>query len=202
MDSRFNALLDHDDYDVKIGRMTIRVNRGVFAPDPALTYSTGIILDHLPEVGGKRVADIGCGSGVISIACALAGASSVIGADNDQRALNNAWDNLITHNTCETVELRLSDLFATIPESFDYIFGNLRILDELWGVRTEDAVTHAMRFVRQAKRRLNPGGSIYMPWASFGDIERLKDSFAVHNIRVREIRENRHGYTWYLFRIQ
>jgi len=41
------------------------------------------ILDHPHEVAGKRVLDFGSGSGMISIACKMAGAATVLAADID-----------------------------------------------------------------------------------------------------------------------
>lgn len=44
------------------------------------------ILDHPQHVRGKRVLDFGAGSGVVALACKLAGADSVIACDLDQPA--------------------------------------------------------------------------------------------------------------------
>jgi predicted nicotinamide N-methyase len=41
------------------------------------------VLDHPQLVAGKRVLDIGAGSGLVAIAAAMAGASSVLAADID-----------------------------------------------------------------------------------------------------------------------
>lgn len=45
------------------------------------------ILDNPSRVNGKRVLDFGCGSGVVAVAAALAGASEVIACDIDPLAL-------------------------------------------------------------------------------------------------------------------
>lgn len=45
------------------------------------------ILDHPAEVGGKAVLDLGAGSGLVAIAAAKAGASSVLAADVDRFAI-------------------------------------------------------------------------------------------------------------------
>lgn len=44
------------------------------------------ILDHPEEVRGKRVLDFGSGSGVVALACSLAGAESCIACDLDPQA--------------------------------------------------------------------------------------------------------------------
>lgn len=45
------------------------------------------LLSHPHQVEGKRVLDFGCGSGVVAVAAALAGAREVIACDNDALAL-------------------------------------------------------------------------------------------------------------------
>jgi len=47
------------------------------------------ILDHPEEVAGKRVLDFGSGSGMIAIACRMAGAASVLAADIDVYAVTS-----------------------------------------------------------------------------------------------------------------
>jgi predicted nicotinamide N-methyase len=45
------------------------------------------VLDHRQLVRGRRVLDVGAGSGLVAIAAALAGATTVIAADIDARAI-------------------------------------------------------------------------------------------------------------------
>ncbi|MDD1748106.1 MAG: METTL5 family protein [Methanomassiliicoccales archaeon] len=51
-----------------------------------LAYSQG-------DIAGLKVADLGCGTGVLGIAAALLGASEVIGLDKDRSALDLAEEN-------------------------------------------------------------------------------------------------------------
>ena len=58
--------------------------------------TTRLCLEFLQEidVAGKRVVDVGTGSGVLAIAAAALGASQVTAIDNDPDALQNARDNV------------------------------------------------------------------------------------------------------------
>lgn len=53
----------------------------------------GWILDHPQAVAGRRVLDFGCGSGLVAVAAALAGAREVWVADLDVNALLAAEEN-------------------------------------------------------------------------------------------------------------
>ncbi len=82
-----------------------RDGRVVLDIDPGSSFGTGrhhttkLCLESLENVihGGERVFDIGCGSGILSIACLLFGASEAVGVDIDENsvriALENALDN-------------------------------------------------------------------------------------------------------------
>ena len=45
------------------------------------------------DIEGKRVCDLGCGTGILAIGAALLGAASVTGVDIDERALAVAREN-------------------------------------------------------------------------------------------------------------
>ena len=45
------------------------------------------------DIGGKAVADLGCGTGILAIGAALLGASKVYGVDSDPEALTTAKEN-------------------------------------------------------------------------------------------------------------
>jgi predicted nicotinamide N-methyase len=67
------------------------------------------ILDNPDLVKGKRVMDFGAGSGVVAVACVMAGAKQVIACDVDPDALLSCQENAKLNH----VELELhSDLFA------------------------------------------------------------------------------------------
>ena len=73
--------------------------------DPKMSFGTGhhattalmleTILDMKPNFSGKKVLDMGCGTGILSIMAAQTGAQSVTGIDIDEWAYNNAMENII-----------------------------------------------------------------------------------------------------------
>ncbi|HEY4125010.1 MAG TPA: methyltransferase [Rhizomicrobium sp.] len=68
------------------------------------------ILDHPHEVAGKHVLDFGSGSGMISIACMMAGAAHVLAADIDVYAVNSIALNGEANNV--HVEVTSDDLIG------------------------------------------------------------------------------------------
>lgn len=77
-----------------------------------------MILANPSWVAGKKVMDFGAGSGVVAIACALAGAAEVIACDIDNNALIASQANAVLNHT----KIRThGDLFQ-FPEPLDILF--------------------------------------------------------------------------------
>lgn len=74
--------------------------------DPASTFGTGqhqttrLVMETLEEVitGGERVLDLGCGSGILSIASMLFGAAEVTMCDIFENAVKTASENIEKNN--------------------------------------------------------------------------------------------------------
>ncbi len=99
--------------------------------DPSTGFGTGhhattrLCLELLQEldVRGKRVIDVGTGSGVLAIAASKLGAREVIAIDHDADALRNARENVARNGTA--VELLESDLSRISIASADIVLANL-----------------------------------------------------------------------------
>lgn len=76
-----------------------------------------MLLDQPARVAGKRVLDFGCGSGVVAIAAALAGAREVIACDHDPLALEVTRINADRNG----VSLTLAPDFAGVAGPLDLI---------------------------------------------------------------------------------
>ncbi|MDP3487578.1 MAG: 50S ribosomal protein L11 methyltransferase [Bacillota bacterium] len=101
--------------------------------DPGMAFGTGthsttvMCLEFLQEYNleSKNVLDLGCGSGILSIAAAKLGAREVLALDYDPVAVNVASQN-VRHNAIEAVvTVRESNLFAVAEGQYDLVVANI-----------------------------------------------------------------------------
>ena len=88
--------------------------------NPVLSLENGALLGLLPEVAGKRVLDVGCGTGRVSQLVAKRGASRVIGVDFSVNMLRSAR---IQVHSYSTVTLAAAEAIALpfAEETFDVV---------------------------------------------------------------------------------
>jgi ribosomal protein L11 methyltransferase len=99
--------------------------------EPSTGFGTGhhattrLCLETLQQVDirGKRVIDVGTGSGVLAIAAAKLGAAEVIAVDNDPDAIAAARDNVARNSV--NVDLRVADLEQDQSGPADVVLANL-----------------------------------------------------------------------------
>ena len=82
------------------------------------------LLDHPDLVRGRRVVDIGCGGGIVAIAAAKAGASSVTAIDLEAFAIQACWLNSLANGV--TLVLEEADPIGT-DEGWDVV-----LVGDLW----------------------------------------------------------------------
>ena len=83
------------------------------------------ILDYKEKIQGKRVLDMGCGTGILSIMAAKVGAREVTGIDIDEWAFNNAMEN-IGNNHLDNICIKIGDAGLLKAEAgFDIILANI-----------------------------------------------------------------------------
>ncbi len=74
---------------------------------------------------GCAVADIGCGSGVLAIAAARHGATTVVATDIAADAIVATLDNALTNNVADLVEVSTATIDELEPTNFDVVFANI-----------------------------------------------------------------------------
>jgi methylase of polypeptide subunit release factors len=198
-DKSWDGLFSHKKQELHFEDAVIVVEDGVFTPDPRLTYSTSIIIESLPPLNGLRVADVGTGTGVIAIVAALRGAKEVVATDISDIAVQNAVTNVSINKVADKVEVLKTNLLDGIKGRFDLICANLPILGEVWEPHGVNARSTIESFLKQAKSSLNPGGKIYLSWASFANELDIRPLFGKYGYNYRCVNVERLGYTWYLY---
>ena len=108
--------------------------------DPGLTFGTGshattrLCLTALEKSvqGGEKVLDLGCGSGILSIAALKLGASEATAVDIDDKCLTVAYDNAALNGIGkDTYTVKVGDILsdekvqAEIGGGYDIVLANI-----------------------------------------------------------------------------
>lgn len=116
--------------------------RAVLRIEPGLAFGTGghhttrLCLEQLEKEihGGEKVLDIGCGSGILSIAALLFGAESALGIDIDELAVKTAAENAKINGFTEPVFTAVEgDLTEKAQGKYDVIAANI-VADAIIGL--------------------------------------------------------------------
>ena len=141
-------------------------NRVVLSIDPGAAFGTGthattslclkILENYVNE--NSTVLDIGCGSGILSIASVLLGAPSAIGVDIDAQSVKVARENAEINNVTDKTEYIVGDLADKVSGCYSVVCANIvadviiKLLENVENYMTEDGVliTSGIIDVREA----------------------------------------------------
>ncbi len=186
--------------DLNIGGITVRVNKDVFTPDPAMTNSSLILLKSLPDLEGKSVLDLGTGCGILAVYAALNGASRVTAVDIDPNAVANASENVQRLGLENIVEVVQTNLFDGLTKKYDLIIANLPILGAVWNDLTGPVSKVYERVLGEYNRYLeHPNGRVLMGFASFGDLDTILGMISSAPHLVAKFSEKKFGVEWDVF---
>lgn len=131
---------------------------GVFCAD-RLDIGTRFFLGHLPETGGRRVVDLGCGNGVVGTAVALADPEAeVLFVDESFQAVASAEATYKANGVPGHAEFRVGDGLAGVASgSVDLVLNNPPFHSHQ---ATSDATS--WRMFTGAERALRPGGELWV----------------------------------------
>jgi len=106
----------------------------VITLDPGMAFGTGqhattalcleLLEAGLAEPGGKRLLDVGCGSGILAIAAARLGCDDVLAIDNDPVAVAVAHENVAQNGVGDAVRATGDDV-AALGQTFDWVVANI-----------------------------------------------------------------------------
>jgi ribosomal protein L11 methyltransferase len=150
--------------------------------DPSTGFGTGhhettrlcLSLLQSIELAGRRVIDVGTGSGVLAIAAAKLGAASVVALDEDPEALRNARENIARNKVAAVVDVREADLATYQDNAASVVVANLT-----------GAVIQ--RHAGRLARLVEPGGALIV--SGFNIAEALDVSRAIGRTAEDEIAE-------------
>ncbi len=140
--------------------------------DPGLAFGTGthpttqLSLTALEQTirGNESVLDVGTGSGVLSIASKLLGASKVTAFDIDEMATRVAKENIALNPTIGEIEVFENNLLVGVDQKSDLIVAN--ILAEILLQMPEDAY-----------RNLNDDGSLILSGIIESKANEVKEAY-------------------------
>jgi ribosomal protein L11 methyltransferase len=108
-------------------------DEAVVVLEPGAAFGTGghattrlclrALVQHLRP--GDRVADVGCGSGILAITAAVLGATSVLATDNDRTALPVAQANAKRNAVADQTRFVEADLLSEVSGPFDLVVCNI-----------------------------------------------------------------------------
>jgi ribosomal protein L11 methyltransferase len=100
--------------------------------DPKMSFgtahheTTSLMIELMVDenITGKKVLDMGCGTGILAILSEMLGARQVDAIDNDEWAYQNTIEN-IAKNKCKNIRVQLGDAGVIKAVEYDYIFANI-----------------------------------------------------------------------------
>lgn len=140
--------------------------------DPGLAFGTGthpttqLSLTALEQTirGNESVLDVGTGSGVLSIASKLLGASKVTAFDIDEMATRVAKENIALNPTIGEIEVYENNLLVGVDQKSDLIVAN--ILAEI-----------LLQMPQDAYRNLNDDGSLILSGIIESKADEVKEAY-------------------------
>lgn len=145
---------------------------------PKMAFGTGthettqLILRNIngDVVKGKRVLDIGCGSGILSIAAEKMGAKEVLGVDIDEDSINNARENAILNQLTKSS-------FSNLPidqikkKRFEVIFANI-------------IASVLIKLPQEISRLVVPGGIIFLSGLLEENLDEIEKTYSEWGLKV------------------
>jgi methylase of polypeptide subunit release factors len=190
--------LQKADIALPMGTVLLRLPQGVHVP-PSSTVELARRLDIQP---GERVLELGCGSGLLSLAAAKMGAGSVVAVDIDPRALDSAVENARLNGFSDRIDVRAGSWYEAVQtgEQFDVVIATppqtpgKRPFGPRFG--GADGTRHLLAVVDGAPSRLEPDrGRLWIMAISIANIPELLAQLRERFNRVDIVGESQRPFT-------
>jgi methylase of polypeptide subunit release factors len=152
--------------DLPFGSLELQIPEGVHTPPPS-TLEMAKLLDVRP---GEDLLELGCGTGVLSIAAAKLGARRVVAIDIDPKALESTLLNSRQNGVADRIQVRAGSWYDPLDDggghSFDVIVATPpqtpgpRPFGPRYG--GFDGTRHLWAIVDRASAFLRPGGRLWL----------------------------------------
>ena len=136
-----------EEYDNKENRKILHIDPGAaFGTGPHATTSLCLSMLENYVAEGSKMLDIGCGSGILSIASVLLGAETAVGVDIDAQSVKTAKENAELNNVSGKTEYIVGDLADKINGKYNVVCANIvadvviRLLGDVRTFMDENAV--------------------------------------------------------------
>lgn len=153
--------------------------------DPGMAFGTGnhettslMISEILEEnLKGKRVLDMGCGTGILSILASKRGAEMITAVDIDKWATDSTKENA-TYNNAVHLEIIQGGAEVIPAKKFDFIYANIQR-----NVLLKDMACYY--------NALKKDGELIMSGYYINDLEAIKEKATELGLRLKRYAENR-----------
>ena len=198
---------DTGTYRKKFGEVKIDVFPYVFPPDSPFSKSSSTVYNQFGDLSGKKVLDIGTGTGILAIQAVLANAEQVDAVDILPEAVECANHNFRLNNVSNKAHAYGANLFSIIlyDKRYDLIIANLPIVD----ATEKDLRFHSLmdpgfkyhkRLFEESKNYLSEQGKIVLCHAdlsSKNDFKKLESLAQEKGFSFKILEEVQSlGYTW------
>jgi D-alanine-D-alanine ligase-like ATP-grasp enzyme/methylase of polypeptide subunit release factors len=185
--------------DLPSGPLDLVVPQGVHLPPPS-SIEMARLLDVTP---GEEVLDLGCGSGLLSIAAAKLGAKRVVATDLDPRALEATLSNARRNGVADRILARAGSWFEALENAGNKRFDVIIVTPPQtpgprpFGPRYggHDGTKHLFLLLEGAPAFLKPGGRLWLLAISLADPSRLWQRLGQHFSSISLVHETERLFT-------